>query len=57
MFLDPTDNEKRHQRRGNETTGLDIGVLIRELNTGSIRYMGCALAAPQYGANNEEGLR
>ena len=31
MFLDPVDNDKKHQKKGIETAGFDVGVLIREV--------------------------
>jgi hypothetical protein len=31
MFLDPVDNDKKHQTKGIETAGFDVGVLIREV--------------------------
>jgi len=48
MFLDPVDNDKQHQTSGNQTVGFDIGVLIRESHTSSMRYKGCVIAMPQY---------
>jgi hypothetical protein len=33
MFLDPVDNDKKHQKKGIETAGFDVGVLIREVIT------------------------
>jgi hypothetical protein len=33
MFLDPVDNDKKHQKKGIETAGFDVGVLIREVST------------------------
>jgi hypothetical protein len=48
MFLDPVDNDKRHQKKGIETAGIDIGVLIRETDASSLRFTECAAALPQY---------
>lgn len=33
MFLDPVDNDKKHQQKGIETAGFDVGVLIREVSS------------------------
>lgn len=33
MFLDPVDNDKKHQKKGIETAGFDVGVLIREVSS------------------------
>jgi len=45
MFLDPVDNDVKHQRF-TESAGFDVGVLVRESNAGSIRYEGCAASLP-----------
>jgi len=39
MFLDPVDNDKKHQKKGIETAGFDVGVLIRETHAGSMRFI------------------
>jgi len=31
MFLDPVDNDKKHQTKSIESAGFDVGVLIREV--------------------------
>ena len=46
MFLDPVDNDAKH-RKFAESAGFDIGVLIRESNSGSMRFEGCADALPK----------
>ena len=33
MFLDPVDNDKKHRKKGIETAGFDVGVLIREVSS------------------------
>lgn len=48
MFLDPVDNDKKHQLGSDQTPGFDVGVLLRESNTGSIRYKGCTQVIPEY---------
>jgi hypothetical protein len=32
MFLDPVDNDTKHQKKGIQSAGFDIGVLIREVS-------------------------
>ena len=48
MFLDPVDNDKEHQLGRNQTPGFDVGLLLRESNTASIRYKGCTEVIPEY---------
>ena len=45
MFLDPCDNDKKHERHA-ESTGFDVGVLIREANVDSERWGGSAAVKP-----------
>ncbi|KAL7534067.1 hypothetical protein ACHAXR_006951 [Thalassiosira sp. AJA248-18] len=47
MFLDPVDNDVVHQSVGRQTVGFDVGVLIRESNTGSIAWKGSAMVCPK----------
>lgn len=47
-LLDPMDNDKYHETSSNQTAGFDVGVLIREAQTGGDRFKGCAVALPQY---------
>ncbi|KAL3799884.1 hypothetical protein ACHAW5_004396 [Stephanodiscus triporus] len=49
MFLDPVDNDTKHQKKGIESVGFDIGVLIRETQASSMGFMKCAEFLPQYG--------
>ena len=46
MFLDPVDNDAQHQQYA-ESAGFDVGVLIREVNAGSVRYSKCAALLPK----------
>lgn len=46
MFLDPVDNDAYHSKFI-ESTGFDVGVLVREVNAGSMRWAGCASALPK----------
>ena len=41
MFLDPVDNDKKHQTKGIETAGFDVGVLIREVRIWSQKRIEC----------------
>ena len=34
MFLDPVDNDTKHNKTLEQTAGLDVGVLIREVRLG-----------------------
>ena len=39
MFLDPVDNDTKHNKTLNQTAGLDVGVLIREVRIYETWYL------------------